>query len=154
MASWSRRLPVEQLLEQERGVLVACHAWRYPVAVGHVGAQLYLEAIVVESSGVSVSHARELEVVRGYYSCDVAERYILEEKARAVELVSRVGALEYLVEYYESVLMLLTEAYELSQTQQFRVEITYAPGEVVGGAHAREQREHRHAQSWIWHVRL
>ena len=139
MASWSRRLPVEQLLEQERGVLVACHAWRYPVAVGHVGAQLYLEAIVVESSGVSVSHARELEVVRGYYSCDVAERYILEEKARAVELVSRVGALEYLVEYYESVLMLITESYELSQTQQFRVEITYAPGEVVGGAHAREQ---------------
>lgn len=60
----------EQFLQQEGGVLVAGHAWGDFVAVGDVLADLYLEAEVVETVGLLLSQARELQVVGGHDAAD------------------------------------------------------------------------------------
>lgn len=45
----------QQLFQQERGILVACHALRYFVCVGHISAKLYLKTIVVETFWLLIS---------------------------------------------------------------------------------------------------
>ena len=122
-----------------RGVLVAGHARCNLVCICYLVGQAYLETEVVEAFGTLVGHSRQFEVVRGDYAAHGQARYCVEEHARAVELVERVGALQNFVEDDERAAVAVAVGDELLQTQQLGVEIADAVGQVVAGAHAREQ---------------
>ena len=132
--------------QQEGCVLVARHARCYLVSVGYALCQPYLEAPVAEALGPFVGHARQFEVMGGYHPAHGQCRDGIEEHSRAVQLVERIGAFQYLVEYYQRVVGLLAAAYELPQSQQLGVEVAYAVAQVVARAHAAEEVEHRYAQ--------
>ena len=70
----------------------------------------------------------------------------LEEEARAVELVERVGALQDFVEDDERVAVPSAGLDELLQPEQLGIEVTDAVGKVIGGTHTAEQREERNAK--------
>ena len=57
----------------------------------------------MEAVGILLLHLRELEVVGGDDAGDGERGDGLEEEARAIELVERVGALQYFVEDDEGV---------------------------------------------------
>ena len=115
----------QKLPKQISRVLVACHTGGNLVGVGHVAPELYLETVVVETFWLLVGKAREFKVVRGYHACHTALGYVLKEETRASELVGRVGALEYLVQYDESVAVDGTEGNQTLQPEQLGIEIAY-----------------------------
>ena len=39
---------LQNLIQQEGGILVSCHALLYLISIGNIRAQIYLETIVVE----------------------------------------------------------------------------------------------------------
>ena len=43
---------LQNLIQQESGVLIACRARLYLIGIGDIQAQVYLEAIVVETSSL------------------------------------------------------------------------------------------------------
>ena len=91
------RASLQHLLEQEGGVLVMGCARRNLIRIGYVVGQGYLKAIVVYSVRIFVGHLAQLKVVGSYHSRHVLVIDMLQEEARAVELIGRVGAFQYLV---------------------------------------------------------
>ena len=47
---------LQNLIQQEGGVLIACHSRLYLIGIGDVGTEIYLKAIVVETPGTAFSH--------------------------------------------------------------------------------------------------
>ena len=133
---------LQNLIQQEGGVLIACHSRLYLISIGDVGAEVYLKAIVVETPGTAFCHSGQLQVVGGYNARNRHAGDGLQKEAGAVELVQGIGAFQYLIEDDEGAkLAALAELHELLETQKFGIEIGYAMSKVVGGAHAGEKLE-------------
>ena len=59
---------LQNLIQQEGGVLIACHSRLYLISIGDVGAEVYLKAIVVETPGTAFCHSGQLQIVGSYNS--------------------------------------------------------------------------------------
>lgn len=136
----------EHFAKQVGGILVAGDTGRYLVSVGDVGRQLYFETMVVETVGHSIGHFRQFQVVGGDDARHGEGGNLLQEKARTVQFVERVGAFQYFIKDNQCAGRPPAALHELFQAQQFCVEIGDAVVEVVGGAHAGEQRKHGNSE--------
>ena len=65
MMTCGRDVFQNDVLQQERGILVARHAWGQLVAVGDVVAEFYLETVAMDAVRMFIGHLGELEVVGG-----------------------------------------------------------------------------------------
>ena len=133
---------LQNLIQQEGGVLIACHSWLYLVGIGDVGAEVYLKAIVVETPRTAFCHSGQLQIVGGYNSRNRHAGDGLQKESGAVELVQGIGTFQYLIEDDEGAkLAAFAELHELLETQKLGIEIGNAMSKVVGGAHAGEELE-------------
>ena len=133
---------LQNLIQQEGGVLIARHSRLYLISIGDVGAEVYLKAIVVETPGTAFSHSGQLQIVGGYNSRNRHAGDGLQKESGTVELVQGIGAFQYLIEDDEGAkLAALAELHELLETQELGIEIGNAMSKVVGGAHAGEELE-------------
>ena len=133
---------LQNLIQQEGGVLIACHSRLYLIGIGDVGTEIYLKAIVVETPGTAFCHSGQLQVVGGYNSRNRHAGDGFQKESGAVELVQGIGAFQYLIEDDEGAkLAALAELHELLETQKLGIEIGNAMSKVVGGAHAGEKLE-------------
>ena len=71
----------------------------------------------------------------------------LKEHSRSAQLVGGICPLQYFIENYQRMAVFLTFTDKLFQTQQFRIEITYAMGKVISCAHTAEQGKDAHPQT-------
>ena len=85
------------------GVLVTSHTRRDVISVSNCFRELNLEAEVVETGGMGLRHARELEVVGGNDTSNRQGADGLEEEAGSIELVKGVGTLQNLIQNDERV---------------------------------------------------
>ena len=133
---------LQNLIQQEGVILIACHSRLYLIGIGDIGTEVYLKAIVVETPGTAFCHSGQLQVVGGYNSRNRHAGYGLQKESGAVELVQGIGAFQYLIKDDECAkLAALTELHELLKTQELGIEIGNAMSKVVGGAHAGEKLE-------------
>lgn len=133
---------LQNLIQQEGGILIACHSRLYLISIGDVGAEVYLKAIVVETPRTAFCHSGQLQVVGGYNSRNRHAGDGLKKESGTVELVQGIGAFQYLIEDDEGAkLAALAELHELLKTQELGIEIGNAMSKVVGGAHAGEKLE-------------
>ena len=131
---------LQNLIQQESGVLIACYSRLYLIGIGDIGTEVYLKAIVVETPGTAFCHSGQLQVVGGNDSRNRHAGDGLKKESGAVELVQGIGAFQYLIKDDECAkLAALTELHELLKTQEFGIEIGNAMSKVVGGAHAGEK---------------
>ena len=133
---------LQNLIQQEGGVLIACHSWLYLISIGDIGTEIYLKAIVVETPRTAFCHSGQLQIVGGYNARNRHAGDGLQKESGAVELVQGIGAFQYLIEDDEGAkLAALAELHELLETQELGIEIGNAMSKVVGGAHAGEELE-------------
>ena len=133
---------LQNLIQQESGVLIACHSRLYLIGIGDIGTEVYLKAIVVETPGTAFCHSGQLQIVGGNDSRNRHAGDGLKKESGTVEFVQGIGAFQYLIEDDECAkLAALAELHELRETQELGIEIGNAMSKVVGGAHAGEKLE-------------
>lgn len=78
---------LQNLIQQEGGVLIACYSRLYLISIGDIGTEVYFKAIVVETPGTAFSHSGQLQIVGGNDSRNRHAGDGLKKESGTVEFV-------------------------------------------------------------------